>query len=115
MSKMPVGNSLLFLTPEPSPQIFNLPGDLVAHPFITLHTWPLSISHLNPTPLAALLRPLYAFLSLSRSGPELPATLRKARRTARGFSVPQGAKYSGQRSRSCQESAIASPCDKRWS
>jgi hypothetical protein len=37
MSKMPQGNGLVSLKPEPSPQIFNLPGDLLAHPFITLH------------------------------------------------------------------------------
>src|SRR5215217_4059001 len=80
---MPVGDGLLFLKPEPSPSLIHSSrSTLGPSPSATYY----------PTRLAALLRPLYAFLSLSRSGPELPATLGKARRTARGFSVPQGAK-----------------------
>jgi hypothetical protein len=34
---------------------------------------------------------------------------------AEGVTVEAVQEYSGQRSRSCKESAIASPCDKRWS
>ena len=34
---------------------------------------------------------------------------------AEGVTVEAVQKYSGRRSRSCKESAIASPCDKRWS
>ena len=93
MSKMPVGNSLPFSNPNLrrrssiSPATWSLIHSSRSTPLAPLRQPPNT-----PTPLAALLRPLYAFLTLSRSVPELArATLRKARRTARGFSVPQGA------------------------